>query len=293
MDQKYTLHKNDFDLPPTICVELLNWCNLTCRNCRSSSSPYQNNKIDIHQLNIFMNSFSQLVETFRISISGGEPLYYDDIEFFLQNINNLQIPYSLTTNGVVHKQRVEKISELLSKDSTLNVSIDGDRYYNDKQRGDGNFARSISTVKKFIDNSVKVNINTVMFFDHIYWLSNMIDLVKQLGINNWTFISPVNTGRQDEAFNRDYKTEYNAIKVELDKCAIPSYFLDFNDIEQDYYPTAHISPTGILTLPSVLHGSANINSLVASKININDPTAPIALVESFRTFAKQKSKSIV
>lgn len=247
------IQRNQFDMPPTVCIQLLEWCNLTCINCRSDSSPRMKGRLDKSLVLNLIESLAKLGE-WRISLTGGEPTYYEYLGEVLDKLNEVNFPFSLTTNGLVKKGFIEKHSRLFSENSRIHVSIDGNSFIHELNRGENTYKKSLSFIKKATKVFPFVSITTVLYEDPSIWFDDFFNDIKSFSIDNMTFISPVNEGRFKKRFNEEYIARFEYVKNYLDKkenVQFSFYFLDFNSIEEKYFPVTFVNHFGKVFHPFV------------------------------------------
>ncbi|MBZ4189636.1 radical SAM protein [Niabella beijingensis] len=119
-------------------------CNLCCRHCYSSSSPHLKDTIDLDALKRFLKyAYGQGFN--NLSLSGGEPLLYRDLEPLLRYSKELGYKNSMATNGML--LRSEKNKNILQYLDLVAVSIDGQPPLHDYIRGqEGAFEKMMSGV---------------------------------------------------------------------------------------------------------------------------------------------------
>jgi MoaA/NifB/PqqE/SkfB family radical SAM enzyme len=247
-------HKNNNGFPPTICIQLLKWCNLKCINCRAGSSPLEKEGLDFQQLKRLLTDLRSYGE-WRISLTGGEPFFWPELVDLLQLIADLQYPFSITTNGFASKKPFDEIPAHLWKNGTLYVSIDGDREIHDLQRSAGSYDRALSFIQHARTVVPKLYVNTVMFQNPSPWAKKLYEILNESKVDNWTIISPVMVGRFtfDNGANATYKYkewyhEITGIGLSLNGKMTMS-FLDFASTDSVKEGVVFINSNGEIRLP--------------------------------------------
>ncbi|MFZ3058385.1 MAG: radical SAM protein [Candidatus Methanoperedens sp.] len=162
-------------------------CNLNCSFCfwNNIESEKKCNKLNPLDLKKFIENTKKIYEDDSnvIVFYGGEPLLNQDlIEDIINVVGRNEIIYCLYTNGILLHTLRENI---LNKLSYIAVSIDGDKEFNDKHRGEGSFNKVIDEVIELKrnfkgevvarltltpENSLgKSVLGIINYFDHIYW----------------------------------------------------------------------------------------------------------------------------
>jgi MoaA/NifB/PqqE/SkfB family radical SAM enzyme len=106
-------------------------CNLRCRHCYSSSGPEERDSLPVALLREALRDAA--VEGYRaLSVSGGEPLLYPDLEELLGCARGLGLLTTLTTNGMLlGGGRLERLGSLLD---FVAISLDGTPPTHDRVR---------------------------------------------------------------------------------------------------------------------------------------------------------------
>lgn len=140
---------------------LTNRCNLRCIYCYANGGSYNQELLDMSQYTIinavkfFYNKFNWI---HQISFFGGEPLIKIDLieetcNFIVElcKKNNCKIPiFSMVTNGVLLDEKA--INIIKKYNISINVSLDGPKEFNDKQR---KFVKDTKSVFNIVDKNVK------------------------------------------------------------------------------------------------------------------------------------------
>lgn len=122
-------------------------CNLNCKHCGAyedmkKSKDYNNKEM----YNIF-NNIVNLADT--VTLLGGEPLLYDNIEEILQKLTENHINIKIITNGQFDENMVSLIQKYNVVD--IAISLEGTRVINDNIRGINTWNKAIS----FLDNLIQ------------------------------------------------------------------------------------------------------------------------------------------
>ncbi|MBU1177462.1 radical SAM protein [Patescibacteria group bacterium] len=149
-----------------ITIETTNLCNLKCKTCfltgiKEKKISFFNNK----SCNFTFELFKKLVEQLKrfedynditINLSGGEPFLNPNIFNILKHAKKQKVKLMIFTNGTHNDKKI--FSELIkNQTSALMFSIDGNSVDHDANRGNGNFNRTLESIKKL--QIMKENIN--------------------------------------------------------------------------------------------------------------------------------------
>ena len=106
-------------------------CNLKCRHCYSSSGPAMKGQIG-HRAIVDFLDYARGYGFNVISVSGGEPFLYRELEELLRASRLLGYKNLTASNGMLLKtERGRKILEYID---LIAISIDGDRVFHDEVR---------------------------------------------------------------------------------------------------------------------------------------------------------------
>ncbi len=161
------------------------FCNLTCQHCYSSSSPRLQNSLDI---DLIINTLTILIrEGYNVlSISGGEPLLYADIQTLLARAKELGYKTSLITNGSAINNN--NIDWLIDNIEMIAISVDGTPELHNK-------IRNHPQAFRFVENAINYLTQYEVAFGIAFCVSH-------LSINDIPWIV-------------DYAEEHNASLLQL------------------------------------------------------------------------------
>lgn len=156
----------------TLYLEITTVCNAKCNFCTASKEPSR-----YISLEFVKEILDELVVNKgiidRISITGGEPLMYPDLEGLLALIDSYELDHvAITTNGFFLEKKMP-ILEKFDKLKYINVSKPGSNSKEDREIF-GCKVPDIYELKRIIDNSTKsFRINTIIGLDSDF--INMMD----------------------------------------------------------------------------------------------------------------------
>lgn len=147
-------------------VNLTKLCNQACRHCHVDSSPKRREMLSRENIERCLTILRSHPEVKILDITGGAPELHADFEFFVSEArklgkevmvrHNLTVthdPHPVTGASMAHlpdfflKQRVQVVSSLPYYD----------KYFTDKQRGNGVFEKSILSLKLLNDRGFGVD----------------------------------------------------------------------------------------------------------------------------------------
>jgi len=251
-----TNYKNKNGYPPSICVELIKKCNLTCPYCRSGSSPFEKDFLEFATLSKLLSDLSQICK-WRISLTGGEPLLYSHLPNLIEQIVSHYYPFCLTTNGTQPISKLQRIPKEFWAKATLKISIDGNREIHDSYRGKGNYDKTINFIKEARSFIPRLIINSVLIQDGKIWGEEMYEVLNELKVDRWTVISPMRfetwNSTLEGLIKESYINQYNFFqKISADKKAeLKVSFLDYSTISTTRQDIVFIKSNGQVFLPEM------------------------------------------
>jgi radical SAM protein with 4Fe4S-binding SPASM domain len=164
-------------------------CNLNCIHCYiSAGKPLKDELKTYEWFNVIDQLKSLGIEI--IYLLGGEPLLRNDLFDIIFYSTSLNIYTAMSTNGTLINQ---EIARKLKKSgiNEVQVSIDGpNENINSVIRGVGSFQKAINGVKNLLNEGIKTTLSFVITEFNKNYISDMIDLAKNLGVKTINF-SPV------------------------------------------------------------------------------------------------------
>jgi MoaA/NifB/PqqE/SkfB family radical SAM enzyme len=277
------LFRNQNGFPPTVCVQLLKWCNLKCINCRAGSSPYEKEQLHAQHVIALVKDLASYGR-WRISITGGEPFYWKGLDALLNEINFLELPFSVTTNGFSSTLQLKRLSGQFQNNATLYVSLDGNEFVHDALRGKGSYNKAIAFLRFARKLVPRLYVNTVLFTDPNLWVRELYSTLNSIGVDNWTIISPVNAGRwmQSENWNLDiYNERYNCIHDHATSSPgkMKLSFLDFAGSANKVEDVVFVNSDGRIRLPGFYEACPKVEN-----ISIEDSNAANKIYYSVKNF---------
>jgi len=168
--------------PRLIFWEVTKGCNLRCIHCRATATELMS-PTDL-PTGKALNIISQIADFGNpiLVLSGGEPLYRQDIFQLAEYATSRGLRTALATNGtMVTKDIAEKIKN--SGVKRVSISLDGaDATTHDTFRGiPGAFDAAIYGMKNLQQLGVSVQINTTIARHNAHQLPDVLELARRLG----------------------------------------------------------------------------------------------------------------
>lgn len=169
-------------------LQITDKCNLRCRHCYIGDTG--DHELSTALVKNVLAEFEEL-QGLRVLITGGEPLLhscFDEInrmlpEFFIRKI--------LFTNGLVLNENILKKLNV----HEIQVSIDGLEDAHDSLRGKNSYTRTLDAVKHALDYGFDVSVSTMIHAKNLADFPEMENILKGLGIKEWTVDIPCTAGR--------------------------------------------------------------------------------------------------
>lgn len=201
-DQDYMGEDERFFLIDEVFLAVTDFCNLACKHCNVWSSRNQS-EISLEQLETIIGQISQYpVNT--ITISGGEALAHRQIHDVLARLDQLDIGYSINTNGtLLSPARLERMQSLKNLNGFL-VGLDGaDAISLQQLRVRGNLAKTVDGIKNirtFLPNA-RINLFVVVNRHNQAELERIADLALANDVDGIQFepFLPMGHGKDHEA----------------------------------------------------------------------------------------------
>lgn len=181
-------------------------CQLNCKFCyfKSKRNYYVKNLSSRDWIDIL----KQLKENKVISLSilGGEPTLYKEIDDLLRYVDCIQLKTTITTNGVNIKDSTFRLI-CDSKWITPTISLQALNSKNEQLMGIKS-EKIVQTVKKFIKNKKIPRINTVYTIQTINDICAMIDFCVENGIKEY-YVNAYMPIRQNKKYCYDFDVYKN------------------------------------------------------------------------------------
>ncbi|MDR0221883.1 MAG: radical SAM protein [Lachnospiraceae bacterium] len=177
-----TIDISVFKSPIVIGVMAVNQCNLCCKYCISAKgNGYSNTNVFPHKTDTLLNRInnSQIVS---VIVSGGEPTLYNELPFFLENMNQQNFSCFLDTNGVIISSAM--INILTKTDIITRISLDSINEH-EHNYNRGNFKETLANIQRMLDKDIQIRVNTVINSLNLKSMPSLADWLIQKRIRKW------------------------------------------------------------------------------------------------------------
>lgn len=163
--------------PLKMFVDVFSGCNLRCKHCMIANIPKPAKEMDFNTIKGILEELSKL-GVLEVRLSGGEPICRPDFFQIVEEAKKNNISVSVNSNGIWNKEQKNKMAE--SKIDRVHISLDGLEKQHDFIRGQGNFQKSLTTIKFLKSNGKYVRIVVCLFKDNLTDIDSLIKLAEEL-----------------------------------------------------------------------------------------------------------------
>jgi len=190
--------------PPLLIINLTFRCNYSCIMCQKNApgdNPYKNPKsIEFDTLARMLKENARYLSLVRLH--GGEPLFYEEIDRLIDLLNELEIPYSIISNGYLLTEEISR--KLVGNCVSVSLSIDAvdpDIYSKMRRGGDiGTVTanlQALNTIKREKRSKTPIlNLSTCSFGFNMAELPKIVRYCHDNGIESlsagegWAYGTP-------------------------------------------------------------------------------------------------------
>jgi heme b synthase len=225
-------------VPRLIFWELTKQCNLACIHCRADagSVPYED-ELDLEEIRGVLDDIFKFYKPI-IVLTGGEPLYRNDIFEIAAHAVSRGLKVALATNGtLIDAPCAQKIRK--AGIERASISIDGkDAHSHDGFRGiAGAFDRAIQGIEYLRQEGIPFQINTTISKRNVDEIADILRLAEKIGARalHLFMLVPVGCGveiaesemiskeRYEEVLNWFYE-QSKLTSLELKATCAPHYY---------------------------------------------------------------------
>jgi radical SAM protein with 4Fe4S-binding SPASM domain len=167
-----------------LAIELTVYCNLKCVMCsvwelKQHGVPFE--------LATKLLAEARALGATHFTPCGAESFMRKDFLDVVEHAHSIGYTrQDIVTNGTMitdaHLERLEACPSV-----SLHVSIDGPREIHDRLRGEGNYDKSVATVKKCLERGIDVGLSGVILKESLEHLEPLVSLAAELGIREVSF----------------------------------------------------------------------------------------------------------
>jgi AdoMet-dependent heme synthase len=183
----YWGYKFNIIKPQHLLFNITGKCNAKCKYCEIHNTDKNKQLSHNRLLEIFDEARALGIK--EVTLSGGEPFFYDKIWELIDYILNLNLKLNIITNGLLINGFSQENINTLKKTNQVIVSLDShESQINDALRGGpGFFNKTVSGIKILKENGIFCCIGTVLNVYNIETLNNFISFCKSLNVDYISF----------------------------------------------------------------------------------------------------------
>lgn len=179
--------------------EVTQACDLACRHCRANAVPHRDPlELSTHEGEQLLRALSTFgARNPHLVVTGGDPLRRPDIYHLASYAAGLGLAVSVTPSGTPLLTR-EAIARLKAAGvRSLAFSLDGSTAErHDRIRGvPGSFERTVAAIRWSLEQSVPVQVNTLVSSETAADLELIYRLVSEQRVQRWAVFFLIGTGR--------------------------------------------------------------------------------------------------
>jgi len=178
---------------------LTHQCNLRCIHCFIDAGEKQPDEMNFTSWTQIIDETTEKYGSTNFTLTGGEPLLYDDFFALANHIKDLGNTITLLTNGTLidSQEKTDIIAKLIDN---IQISLDGaSKIGNDPIRGEGSFDRIVKAIRFLIKSGKKIELSMIVTPDNIEdYENNLVGFLKSFDYNNFEIRMNhqiLNTGR--------------------------------------------------------------------------------------------------
>lgn len=186
--RKIEIAVNEFPSLRYLMLEVTDRCNLRCRHCYLGEAGRSD--LEWETAERILDDCDD-IGLLRLIITGGEPFLYPHFDLLNQSLAGRRFRSIIITNGTMMNER--RLDDLNFEE--IQFSIDGLVDGHDSLRGEGNFDKTMDSVRRSQDAGFDVSVATVIHAGNVDELEALRELLLEIGVSSWTMEFPVPSGR--------------------------------------------------------------------------------------------------
>lgn len=183
-------------------------CNMRCLHCYESASKREADELSKDQIISGLNIMAKSGVA-SVAFSGGEPSLHPNILDFISYVEDKGMFASIATNGYTlsDKNKAEKFVNAGLK--FVQISLDGmdPKTHDSFRKVDGAWHRAVKAINNFVDMGIFVEVATTVTELNLEEIPEMIDFVRDLGVNWFMLYNFIPTGNGNEISQMDISPE--------------------------------------------------------------------------------------
>lgn len=179
-------------------------CNMKCAHCYENAGTRDKNELNADQINHGIEKLHQSGVT-SIAFSGGEPTIHPHILDFISQADDLGMFAAMATNGYTLSKDKECAKYIENGLRFVQISVDGlEAETHDKFRGvNGAWDKAIQAVENCVETDLFVEVATTVTEYNFQEIPEMIDLMRNLGVDWFMIYNFIPTGNGENIVKMD------------------------------------------------------------------------------------------
>lgn len=171
--------------PLALHLEVVASCNLTCTHCFAGALPRKDKSLTLKELDILFSELAGM-GTFRLGLTGGEPLLRKDIFEVIDLAVHHGLCPCITTNGLLITEEIAR--EFGKRELVwLNVSLEGaTAETNDRVRGSGTFQK-VQEKLAVLGRHARFTLAFTIMKSNVHEIQQCADLAYRVGAHTAVF----------------------------------------------------------------------------------------------------------
>jgi MoaA/NifB/PqqE/SkfB family radical SAM enzyme len=192
LDGRLAAELRQGDVPPdhlvgplVVHLEVVAACNLSCAHCFAGELPRNHDPLTVREMEGLFAELSRL-GTFRVSLTGGEPLLRRDLLDVVDAAVAAGLHPSLTTNAMLLSEDLARALGARPL-ASLNVSLEGPTAaVNDAVRGAGTFDRVLEKLA-LLRRHARFTLGFTLLRSNVHLVKECVELAHQVGAHAVVF----------------------------------------------------------------------------------------------------------
>lgn len=179
-------------------------CNMRCIHCYECADKKEKNELSAVEVLNGINTMSEVGVT-SIAFSGGEPSIHPNILDFIAYTKNKGMCAAMATNGYTLADKSKSMKFIDAGLEFIQISLDGvhPRTHDSFRQKNGAWERAVNSIKNFVEAEIFVEVATTVTKNNIDEIPEMIDFVRDLGVNWFMLYNFIPTGKGYEIMDLD------------------------------------------------------------------------------------------
>ncbi|MGZ7118883.1 MAG: radical SAM protein [Methanobacterium sp.] len=179
-------------------------CNMRCMHCYEDAGKKSRNELSPESVMNGLDAMSEAGVT-SVAFSGGEPSIHPHILDFIAQTENNGMCAAMATNGYILADKAKSKKFIDSGLEFIQISLDGIHPgTHDSFRGvNGAWERAVSSIENFVEEGIFIEVATTVTRNNLDEIPEMIDFVRDLGVNWFMLYNFIPTGKGSEIMDMD------------------------------------------------------------------------------------------